>query len=197
MDQELEPLIAEYNDIDEYIPAEILLDDDHPAADKFTQDVREIQQKIFAFGRAMKPPQRELARLMRTEMKPPQIAKKVGKSLGWVYKHAKNREVIRLTVLMDHLQHKIDGPELDHRRGVLWRIVLDNEEKRPNISVQAMQEINKMNGTYAEAGNTGGMGNVVNIQINGETLPRGALDVRPDPYETRQQADGTFTPEGA
>lgn len=88
-----------------------------------------------------------------------------------------------MVVLLNHLQQQLDGPDKDHRKGVLWRIALENEEKRPNISVQAIQEMNKMTAAYND-GNQGN-GNVVNIQINGELMPRGNLDTLPDTYENR------------
>jgi len=189
MDKELQEIADEWGDPQEYLPEELRLNDDHPSADDYSIDKREIEMKIMAFGRAMKPQKRELARLLRTDMKVAQIAKKLGRSTGYVYKHAKNPEVIRLTVLMDHLQQLIDGASADHRKAVLWRIMRDNESKRPNISVQCIQEMNKMSGTYADPGNQGN-GNVYNIQINGETMPRGPLDVMPDTFETRQAIEG-------
>jgi hypothetical protein len=61
-------------------------------------------------------------------------------------------------------------------------VALDNEEKRPNITVQAIQEMNKMAGVYNQDG--GNHNNVVNIQINGELLPKGNLDRLPETFES-------------
>ena len=74
-----------------------------------------------------------------------------------------------------NLQQKLDGPTQDHRKGLLFRIALDNEKEKPSVAITAITEINKMSGSYEQQG--GGIVN--NITINGELLPRGALDELP------------------
>lgn len=172
-------------DPQEFLPTEFLLDDYHPANDKYAKSIRELEQKIYAFGRAMKPKHRECARLARSQASTRDIAKKLGVTTKTVYTWLQRPEIKRLIILMDHLQQAHDGPQVNHRKHILYRIAIDNEEKRPNVAVQALQEINKMAGTYADAGNIGNNGNTVNVIINGEQLPRGQLDTLPDTYENR------------
>lgn len=186
MNQELQDLIPEdWLDPADYVPSELLLDSDHPANDGYAQDLRHIEQKLHAFSRLLKPKKRELARLIRAGLSPKDIARKLNAHVTSIRTWAKDPDVIRLTVLMDYHQHKLDGADLSHRKGVLWRIALDNEEKRPNIAIQAIQEINKVSAAYQSEGNTGNQGNVVNISINGDLLPRTGLDVLPDTFESR------------
>ena len=185
MPNELQNILDDYLDPDELVPSDLLLNEYHPYADEFQVARREIEQKIFAVSRGMKPQKREVARLIRTDMTPKDIAKKLSRSVQTIYKWAKDPDVVRLATLLDYQAQQLAGPQIEHRKGILWRIILDNEEKRPNVSVQAIQEFNKMDGVYATAGNTGNQGNVVNIQINGEILPRGPLDQLPETYETK------------
>ena len=179
---------------DEILPSELMLNDDHPDRDQFSQDCRDVERQIYAFGRMMKPKRRELSRLLRTHMKPPQIAKKLGVSLDSIYRWCKRPDVIRLTTLLDYQQRLVDGATASHRKAVLWRVALDNEQQRPNITIQAVQEINRMSGAYQDAGN-GNTNNVVNIQINGELLPRGNLDTLPETFENRKAIEGKVVSE--
>ena len=184
MTETLQELIPDdWIDPAEYVPAELQLDDDHPDRDDFAQALREIDQKIFAFARQMKPKHREFARLVRTGMSPKDLAKKMDVTTKTVYTWAQREDVKRQIILVDYQQRKIDGADINHRKGVLWRIAMDQEETRPNIAIQAIQEINKMSGTYTPEG--GNSGNVVNISINGELLPKTGLDTLPDTYEGR------------
>jgi hypothetical protein len=188
MSNDLQDYMAEWIDPTEHLPAEHLLDDDHPAADDFHQAVTDLERSIFAHGRSMKPKHREFSRMLRTAATGKDIAKKFGKHPQTISNWCKRPDVQRMIALLDRLQQKMDGPTLAHRNGILYRIALDNEEKRPNVSVQAIQEINKVSGSYQQEGNFGNSGNVVQIQINGEILPRGPLDVLPETYETRVAA---------
>ena len=194
MDNELQELIGDqFLEPDEYIPAELLLNDNHPDADQYAEDRRDVERKVFAFGKQLKPKHREFVRYFRSGMPVKDIAKKLACSKAAIYRYASRPDVQRYIALLDYQQRLIDGADLAHRKGVLWRVALDNEEKRPNITIQALQEINKMSGTYVDAGNKGN-GNVVNSQINGEMLPRGPLDTMPETFETQQLPDGSFKP---
>ena len=187
MATELQELVDDYIDPDDQLPSELLLDEYHPRADEYLVARREVEAKVFAFGRQMKPSHRELCRLIRTTMTPKEVAKKLERSTRTIYKWCKRPDVIRMVSLLDYQAQQIDGTTAEHRKAVLHRIMMDNEQPKPNIAIQAIQEINKMSGAYVEQG--GNAGNVVNIQINGELLPRGALDVMPETFETRQAAE--------
>ena len=53
-------------------------------------------------------------------------------------------------------------------------------------AIAAVQEMNKMSGTYQTDSMFSGNQGTINIQINGELLPRGPLDTLPETYESRQ-----------
>ena len=185
MTETLQDQIDQWIDPEENLPAELMLDEHHPMNDKYQQQIRRVEQKVFAVGRLMKPKHREAARLQRTLMSTKDMAKRLNVTPVTVNNWLLRPDVIRYSTLLDYLSAAKEGPSIEHRKGVLWRVALDNEEGRPNITVQAIQEMNKMSGTYNVDNQQGG--NVYNIQINGELMPRGALDVLPETYESKQQ----------
>jgi hypothetical protein len=181
-DMTLQDEIDKWIDPEENLPAELMLDEHHPMNDAYQKNIREVEQKVFAVGRLMKPKFRECARLQRANMPTKDIAKRLDVTTRSVYKWMARPDVIRYSTLLDYLAAAREGPSIEHRKGVLWRVALDNEEKRPNITVQAIQEMNKMAGVYNQDG--GNHNNVVNIQINGELLPKGNLDRLPETFES-------------
>ena len=112
--------------------------------------------------------------------------KDVGKQLKLTPKtisvYSRDPEVRRLIALLRYKDQLNDGPNHEHRKAVLWRVAKDNEKKRPNTTISAIQEINKMSGTYHDQTTPTG----INIQINNEVLPRTLLDRMPETFETRR-----------
>lgn len=184
MPSELTEILDEFMIGEEDLPPECLLDKYHPQNHQFYEDLTHIKRQLLATGNKVKPYQREAVRLHRAGMSNTDIGKKLDIGPTTIAKWLKLPECKRLNALMNHLQMLNDGPNQDHRKNILYRIAVDNTEKKPRVTIAAIQEINRMSGTYgAEGGNSG---NVVQIQINGELLPRGSLDTMPETYENRQ-----------
>ena len=181
--QELLDLEHEWLDPHEHLPGELTLDLHHPMNDAFQRRIDELSGKIQAFGRLMPKKKRDVAKLYCRNLTTRDIAKRVDVCPQTVRKWLRLPKVAHLVLLIEHLKQAIDGPNLEHRKGILYRIAIDNEEKRPNISIMAIQEINKMSHSYAQPEQQAG--NVVNIQINGELLPRGSLDTLPETFENK------------
>ncbi len=185
MSTELTEIFDEYIDGEEHLPPECLLDEYHPANHQFYKDLTQIKRQILATGNTMPTKQREAVMLHRSGMKTKQIAERLALNPATIRKYIKQPESKRLHALLDHLSMQNDGPNVEHRKGILYRITVDNQDKKPRVAIAAIQEINRMSGIYNESSGTLGGSNVVNIQINGELLPRGQLDTMPDTYETR------------
>ena len=183
MDKTLVSLFEEFEDPEESLPPEMLLDPYHPKNDRFYSELNHTKRAVLATSNALRPMHRQAVAMYRGGMNYTEIAKKLDSTLSTVSKWVNAPQAKRLSALMDHHQHQVDGPNSEHRKAILYRISMDNEKYHPSISIKALQEINKMSGTYETGDN---IQNQVNIQINGELLPRGALDVLPDTYETRQ-----------
>jgi len=182
MSQELTDILEDFMVGEEDLPPECLLDPYHPQNHQFYEDLNHIKRQILATGNKVKPHKREAVRLYRTGMSNKDIGQKLDIGPATIAKWLNEPECKRLRALCDHLQMLNDGPNADHRKNILYRIAIDNTQKKPRVTIAAIQEINRMSGTYgADAGGS----NVVNIQINGELFPRGKLDTLPETYESR------------
>lgn len=175
MDNQLERIYSEHDPGEDHLPQELLHDPHHPRSDSFEQNVIGIQRAILAQRNQMKPKMREAIQLHHSGLPATKIAERIKVTAPTVGKYINSDKGQRLLALFNHLQAKLDGPTSDHRKGILYRIAVDNEKERPNIAVTAIQEINKMSGAYEQSGD----GNAINITINNELLPSGKLDELP------------------
>ena len=158
------------------LPIELLNDPAHPANDKFYETLNQLKAAINLQMVLCRPIEVEAAKLDLQGLTHVKVAHKLDVAAQSIGKYLKKKEVRRLQSLIRHLQHLLDGPNLDHRKNILYRIAIDNEGQRPSVSIQAIQEINKMSGAYEEKSTHG---NTVNITINNELLPKGKLDELP------------------
>jgi len=166
----------------EPIDPDFLLDPYLPVNDRFYQTQQDIQRKINHARAQLKARQRQIIDLTLAGKQPKYIAKHLQITPQTVYKTLKRPEAVRLASLMNLLAQHNSGPTTEHKQHLLWRIALDNEEKRPATTIAAIQEMNKMGRVY-EQGTTDG--NHINITINNEALPKGELDRMPQTYESR------------
>ena len=167
--------------VEENLPPELLLDPHHPRNDAYFQNLTDIKNRITAQAAKMRPVQVRVIKLSVTGTHTRDIAKQANVSTASVRKYTTSEDGKRLTSLIYHLQQALDGASVEHRKSILWRIALDNELNRPNVSVTAIDMINKMSGTYQPQEVSGG----VNITINNTLLPQGKLDQLPQTYESR------------
>ena len=188
MTSELIEILDEFMIGEDNLPPECLLDEYHPNNHQFYEDLTHIKRQILATGNKIKPHKREAVRLYRTGMSHKDIGQKLDIGPATISKWLNEPESQRLKALLDHLQMLKDGPNADHRKNILYRIAIDNTNKKPRVTIAAIQEINRMSGSY---GSEAGQSNVVNIQINGEILPRGSLDTMPETYENRSVIEHT------
>lgn len=186
--------LARMNDLERYaedlicddgsaLPPEVLLDKYHPRNDKYFQELNFLRKQLQSHKTLMKPKAAMAVALFRNGKNFREIGDNLMIGPNTISKYVQSPDGIRLRQLLDHQQQLIDGPNVEHRKGILYRIVVDNEKPDPAVAIQALKEINKMSGVYENTAT----GNVVNIQINADLLPRGALDVLPETFETRQK----------
>lgn len=167
------------------LPAELLQDPAHPANDLFYQSLSQIKAAINLQLVLIRPIEAQATRLHLQGLSHTKIAEKLDVGAASIGKYFKKPNVLRLKRLLNHLQHLLDGPNQDHRKNILYRIAIDNESQRPSVSIQALQEINKMSGSYEPIDK----GVAVNITINSEQLPRGKLDQIPQGMTIDQEGE--------
>ena len=190
MNDQLLELVSDYADPEEHLPVEMLVNPDHPSNEQFYADLAHIKRAVIAAQNKLRPMQRHAVLLHRQGLNNTEVAKKIDTTPVTVGKWLKSKEAVRYQAVMDHHQQMLDGPQFDHRKNILYRIALEQMKSQPKTSISAIQEINKMSGVYAENA-AGGFSGDINISINGELMPRGALDVLPETFETRL-AQGVF-----
>lgn len=186
MEQELAEIFDDFYDGEDNLPTELLLDPYHPSNDKFYESIKSIQRLVNAITHGWPQSKTEALRLVHQGMNDTQVGKRLKIGSQTIGRYRKSQQGKDLLQLYRHLQQLRDGPQLDHKKSFLWRIAVDNEENRPRISIAAIQEMNKMSGSYAEQN---AASNVFNIQINSELLPRGQLDELPPVHVIEHKKD--------
>jgi hypothetical protein len=157
------------------LPPEALLAPNNPANDEYLRDVAALKRMIVSQTKCLQPTHVEICKKFHTGKKKIDIADEVGLTPVTVGRALKAPAAQKLLALLQHLALMMDGPRDGQRRNFLWRIAIRNEEKDPRVAISAIAEINKM--THLEKQLDLGIGdNVVQIVINNDLLPRGALD---------------------
>lgn len=159
------------------LPPEYLLDSDSPANDQYLRQIEDIKRLIVAQSAIMRPTQIEIVKKRHLGKRTKDIAVEVELTPISVSRSMKDPKAQRLLALLSHLSLMMDGPREAQRKNILCRIALRNELIDPRVSISAIAEINKMSHqgqVLAKGGN--GPSSVVQIIINTETFPRGALD---------------------
>ena len=80
-------------------------------------------------------------------------------------------DVTALLHTLNHLDGHYEGINLRIRKQMLMEIAIDNKTDDPRLTVAAIQELNRIEGTYEREASKQAM-----IVINNVTFPRGALD---------------------
>lgn len=161
----------------ELIDPEFLLDDYHPANDRFLLQQELIQKKIMAQSACMSPQHVQAVKYHVTGMSNTDIAEKLNLHPSTISQAIKGEKGKRLAALLHFYQAGIEGPNKAQRKNLLWRMAVKNEDERPTVAKECVAELNKMDKLehdieFGKQGNN----NQVNIFINQEQLPKGALD---------------------
>ena len=160
--------------IEETYPPEDLLDEFHPANDTYFTQLRTLRGHAVRLSTSMHYRHVEIAKLRQQGRSNTEIAEAVRVTPQTVGNVLRRDDVQELSTVLGHIGMLIDGPNLELRKHMLWRIARRNEEPEPNVAISALKELNKLEGAYpVQAAATAA---VVNVTINGEALPRTKLD---------------------
>jgi len=161
---------------DSYELPEALLDEDNPANDPYFRSLRDVQRAMVAQQAAMRANHVEMCKLKHRGMGNTKIAEQLNVTPTTVSNVTCGERGAVLLELLRVYEALIDGPNIAQRQHMLWRIASRNEERDPRVTLSAVGELNRMTGASGAATTPGGQGQVINIQINQELFPRGALD---------------------
>jgi len=149
-------------------------DEYHPSADRYLQNIKEIQRAIVSQSRGMSPLAVQAVKGYHSGETYTLTATTIGKSLPWVSKQVNSDDGQRLLALLAYYQEAINGPNDAQRNAMLWRVAVDSEQNDPKVAISAVAELNKQANIGKEAliGLTTGD---INIVIN-NSLGKGVLD---------------------
>jgi DNA-binding CsgD family transcriptional regulator len=156
----------------DYLPPELLLDVHHPANADYMKNINSIKRTIVSQSMKMAPKHVDIVKRKIAGALNKTIALELNVSPQTIGKTLKRKDAQQLRALLEHFNLAVDGPNDAHRRRMLWEIAVDNQPIEPKVSISAIVEINKMNGTY----NTAAKDTAINITINNTLLPKGKLD---------------------
>lgn len=166
-----------------YAPEE-LLDHEDPKNDRYFRRFAALNSDIALTAQKMLPRHVEVARLHLRGVRNVDIAKQLKYTQTSVAKALKREDVQDYIKRLQHLNLLVEGPNLALRKNMLWRIAANNEFKDAQITLQAIKELNKVDGAYPTAAPT--QQTEVHIHINQEEMPKTALDA---PLERLERLD--------
>lgn len=159
------------------LPPEELVDADNPLNDRYHRNLEALQRAAVVKSRQMRARYVAVARGIHADETPKDIADRLKIRLATVYSIRKRQDVQDLLDILRHLAALIEGPNLALRKHMLWRIARANEDGEPNVTIQAVKELNKIDGAYPVQAIQPPA--TVNVTINQEAMPRTALDGEP------------------
>ena len=120
--------------------------------DPYTEKLHDLHTQVARLGRKVAPRQRKAIEAFAAGTPAATIAERLGYSSPGYIKSLvySNRATQAYLKALYRLQYHQQGPTIDQRVGLLWRIALDNEAVKPTASIAAVDAINKMTGIYHE-----------------------------------------------
>ena len=146
-----------------------------PLSDPYLNQVEDVKRYVVAIASKMKPYQVQAIKLHNQGKTKVEIAKTLGKHYHTIVRATSTKEAASLRRGLLILTALEEGASSAQRKNALWRIAHRNEKDRPSIAISAIAELNKMDNVDQQNAATLS-GNTINIQINNDLFPKGALD---------------------
>ncbi len=158
----------------EYLQPEMLLDVNNPSNDPFYKTLDNLRALAVLAASKLRPKQVKVARLVAVDVEPKLQAKQLRCAVATIYHARRQPQVQELVTILRHMARHAEGPNLSVRKNMLWRIAVRAEASEPNIAIQALKELNKIDGAYPLPAIPAPT--QVNVTINHKELPRTRLD---------------------
>ena len=175
-------------------PAELTADD-FPMPDRHRLAMNALEQKMARIAHQMRPQWVEICRQASLGADTATIAEKVGVTPNTV-RTALQRDPCRLYMgALAARREYLDGPSVQARAAMLWRIAQNNEDDAPRISISAVDVLNKTTGVYADQQRDLNANAPPTIQVINNFLLGGTPnDAKPVEKTSSDVIDGEFTP---
>lgn len=156
-----------------FIEPQELLDKEDPANDRFFRTLENQRAHINIQANKMHHRHAQVARLHAQGLMGKEIAEKMKYTQSTVSNILQKDAVKKLIDLIRRTNALVEGPNLSVRKNMLWRIAANNEHHEAAVSLAAIRELNKIDGSYLEKLQTQPQ---VTIVINQDQLPKTQLD---------------------
>jgi len=156
------------------------LDRHHPENDQYMKGIEHVQGKIMFLTTMLRQKQVNILKSVFAGENYTQAGLRHGSVPATVSKLAKSHYGQQLLNMLQYHRQLVEGPNEALRRNMLFRIAQRAEEVDPRTTIKAIEELNKMHHQtqLSKNPNAGGQvpQQVINININQELMPKGALD---------------------
>jgi hypothetical protein len=153
------------------IPIEHQIDKYHPDNQPFMQLVNQNKRLIVHHTAMCRPAHIEILKLHIKGRSNVDIAEHMKRSQGNISLILRRPEVQKLKQSLTHLATLYEGPSIEMRKRYLWEVAIDNKEDDPRVGIQALKEMNSIDGVGKEKQES-----KIEITINTANFPRGTLD---------------------
>jgi hypothetical protein len=134
----------------DYIAPELALDKYNPENLDFHQTSRRFKQLMVAQQAKCRSHHVQVAKLHHLGKRNGEIAHELSLHAATVGNILKRDEVKLLIDLLRLYGGHMGGPTMEHKRRILWEITIDNKEMDPKTALQAIDQMNKMDGVYTQ-----------------------------------------------
>jgi hypothetical protein len=153
------------------VPIELQIDKYHPSNQDFMQRVRQCERLIVHHTALCRPNHVEALKRHIRGQSNEEIATEMRRSSTNISTVLHRKEILQLKQSLTHLATLYMGPSLEHRKRHLWEISVDTKQDDPRVSIQAVKEMNNMDGVGHQK-----VDPKVEITINTNTFPQNVLD---------------------
>ena len=146
----MHPMVINQLTDDEYERAlflEDVIEEIEPDDPYFQEDMR-ISCELAAIRKRMGSKSQQVPYLYLQGYTRQQIAEQTDTSYATVCKHLNSKDSVRAMVLHQRQSSLQNGPSMEARTAMLWRIAYRNEDTKPTVSMQALDILNKQQGIY-------------------------------------------------
>ena len=154
-----------------YLSPELELDKYHPDNHDFMKSKRRYENLLVTQQQKCKPRHVRIAKDHHLGLPTAEIAKRNNVHPTTVRAILHREEVQNLTYLLGRYDAHMSGPTMEHRKHLIWQILVDNQQDDPTVALRANDQINKMEGIYVQKVDAN-----LHIQIDSQLFPKGALD---------------------
>lgn len=136
----------------------------------------------------------EIGEMLLDGAKRASICHELKTTYATIGKVAAHQDTNYYLALVAQLRQVRQGPSLEQRAAMLWRIATKFEEDEPRTAIIAVDTLNKQSGVYKKEEEKGGGGMTVNIQNFVMNSPGDAEKEVGDMTDQPVVVDGEFTP---